>query len=207
MPINDTQLANLLQRADAQCATQSASLLCAGQLLDTAAARKRRRATIHIAGVSAVLVFVATGYHWWPKPQATVAAVETATADLDKLSAQIAALHRKSDALVARIAETTHPEFDVLSTLHEMRTDNNPSLRQLQTELAALEARAAANDTQLAWDIAWSHSGALRLELARQDAQVDPERAAESYRQIAASYAGTRWGDQAQQALTRTTPP
>lgn len=126
---------------------------------------------------------------------------------MEELAAAIAEIELQSEELANRLDQSFAPPQDVLAIVERSREDRGPTAEELRAELAQLESRSAATDAQLAWDRAWSRSGALRLELARHEAKFDPEQATSSYRQIAQSYAGTPWGDEAALVLTKVATP
>jgi hypothetical protein len=202
MTPTDPQLTQLLREADAASTLPVAAPLDAGRLLAAVADRRRKRTATRTVLAATVMVTLIAGVRFWPNSTVQVATPTAEETSMEELSAAIAEIESEVAQLQAQIADSPAPTYDLISAMKHS-SHNDPAYREkLRIELAELESRAAAKDAALAWERAWFRSGALRLELARQDAEIDPQRAADSYRQIAKSYAGTPWGDEARLALT-----
>jgi hypothetical protein len=202
MTPTDQQFTQLLREADAASTPQVIAPLDAGRLLAMIADRRRRRTTTRTALAATVMVALIASVRFWPTSTVQVTMPTAEETTMEELAAAIAEIESEVAQLQEQIADSPAPTYDLISAMKHS-SHNDPAYREkLRIELAELESRAAANDAALNWERAWFRSGALRLELARQDAEIDPQRAADSYRQIAKSYAGTPWGDEARLALS-----
>jgi uncharacterized protein involved in copper resistance len=202
MTPTDQQLTQLLREADAMSTPPVTMPLDAGRLLATVAERRRSRTATRTVLVATVMVALIASVRLWPSSTEQVATAAAEETTMEELAAAIAEIESEVAQLQAQIADSPAPTYDLISAMKHS-SHNDPAYREkLRIELAELENHAAASDAALAWERAWFRSGALRLELARQDAKIAPDRAADSYRQIAKSYAGTPWGDEARLALT-----
>jgi hypothetical protein len=213
MQDNDRQLGQLLREADSSAAAVASAPLDATQLLRRATVRSRNRLAVRttMAAVAVVAVAIIVPRN---RPAANLASkagqidtVELSPQDVTALVTSIEQLEGEVAALVKQFDAPARPTYDILTAMEHAKVNEAPNLRKLRGELAALESRAAAHDAQLAWNIEWSRSGALRLELARLEERADPAGAQDTYRQIAAAYSGTRWGDEAHGALVEVAGP
>lgn len=197
---NDNSLRALLSHTDAAMPSALPRPLDAGELLARARRRSRRRHAMQSAFSAAAVALLATlAYRHLPTPPSPSPSVP----DLAALATDIDDLKHRTALLRQQVAVSIPATCDILTAMEPESIGERRSLDQLRAELSVLESRVAANNTDLEWDIEWSRSGALRLELANQDVTTDPARAAEAYRQIASTYAGTRWGDEARLALVQ----
>jgi hypothetical protein len=203
----DQQLAQLLREADAMSTPQGSTPLDVGRLLAMVADRRRKRTATRTVLAATVLVALVASVRFWPSSTEQVAMPAAEETSMEVLSAAIAEIETQSEQLALKLDQSFAPPQDVLAVVERARADGGQSLGQLRAELTELEAHAAATDAQLVWNRAWSRSGALRLELARQQGRIDPHQAVQSYRQIAASYPNTPWGDEAQMALAEIAIP
>jgi len=182
------------------------SRLNASGLLQIANRRRRKRLatrSLAVAGCAVLVCFGAMRFvmHNSDKQHGTV--------NLAKLTAEIDLLSQQTDALLAKLhSQEASLESSLVDTqLAALQAAiDEQELQALHAVVAVLEETTPASEDrawerELAWEIEWSKSGALRLELARQDAERDPELATKKYRQIADTYAGTQWGDAARLAL------
>lgn len=203
----EEQLAQLLRQADAESPAHIPTPLDANQLMARVAERRRKRMATRTVTVAVLLVACVASLRLWPisAPEVAKSAVEAPT--LEELSATIAEIETEIQQLQEQMADSPTPTYDLISAMKHSSHNDLAYREKLRHELAELESRVAANDAALNWQRAWFRSGALRLELAKQEAQIDPQRAADAYRQIAQSYAGTPWGDQARVALTEFATP
>lgn len=193
-------LTSHLRLAEASTATPLAAPLEASCLLTLANRRRRKRlAARAVAAVSCAAFACFVAVHLVSQP----ATQDSSSAELAALTAELQSLSTQTDALLAKLqlreAELQSSLIDLQLVALQELVDEPPSQQQLESEAFTLESVPVSEE--LAWEIEWSKSAALRLELARQDAERDPALATEKYRQIASTYAGTRWGDEARLAL------
>ncbi len=204
-----TPLARVLHSADA--AVSSTVIALDPQRIDRIA-RKRFRQRRLAAGAITTGCLLIAGYvvatRLGPERKGeSVATIEEPTAaellaELNKLNQQFDSAIATAEQLLAS-TETQAPSSDqhFFETLAQQTR-----LARLQEELARLEAasyRQPADD----WQLAWLRTGAKRLALAGLDAESNPGIAAESYRRLAANYAGSPISDAAQQALNEMVHP
>lgn len=205
MTDSEQQLASLLQQADSAMSGEAAALLDGESLVRQAAARARKRMTGRAMAVGLLIgAGITTVVVRQSATDSTLVAADPAT-DITKLAASIEELETEANALLVSVGAYEQPTFDILSALSDEQRTDKESLAHMQAELSALESRVAAGPIE--WNIEWSRSGALRLELARIEARFDQPSAASAYRRIATTYAGTRWGDEAQLALNHVAGP
>lgn len=207
MTNSDHQLARALQHADANMPVEaSCPALDAAQLLRQATSRGNtrlaRRATVSMLVLAAVATLILRHDGGNVEPTALRRSV-----DIAELASSIEQLRIEAAALAASMDDAHEPSSDILSAIRNAEKPKAKTSAQLRSELNALESRIAAGGRSLDWDLEWSRSGALQLELARIEARTDRDGAASSYRRIATTYAGTRWGDEAQLALAEVAGP
>lgn len=203
MSLTNDNLAKQLR--DIDTATQPCAMapLNAKCLLEQANRRRHMRRAVRnlgTAGAMALACFAAmhltNGQH-----------ESQPSADIAQLVNEVKMLSTETNALLADM-ETEALVGDALISAKHIAAQAELEKRivsQLQAELVELEARITI-DSRLALAVEWSRSGALRLELAHQDARYDPEFAAAKYRQIASTYAETCWGSEATLALADNSP-
>lgn len=215
MPHDDDYIARLLKANDRSSSVESTSPLDGAALLATVERRRSRSRTMVSTGamgaggalVLLVAVSVVTTQTESPKPIASATDATTIEIDLTELEANVMALDEQIDQLTATVSQSSARSRDLLDIIADSAAPAKQDLSALRSELAQLEGRLASSDAELKWAIEWSRSGALRLELAHQDAASDADRAAKAYRQIAVDYSGTQWGDKAQLALANSPKP
>ena len=76
--MNDSDLHNLLRRADAANAANDVTDAFIAGVHRSAAHRRRRRQVVRVAGIAAVLAIVAVGVWQWPTPNASSPSVAVA---------------------------------------------------------------------------------------------------------------------------------
>lgn len=174
--------------------------LDAEELLQTANRRRRKRSAARSLTAAGCALLVCFGVAQFVS-QSSVQ--QQGTVELAALTVELQSLSAQTDALLTKLqlreAELQSSLIDLQLVALQELVDETPSQQQLESEAFTLESAPVSEE--LAWEIEWSKSAALRLELARQDAEHDPALATEKYRQIASTYAGTRWGDEARLAL------
>jgi hypothetical protein len=200
------EIERVLHSADA--AVTSPVLALDPQRIGELARGRVRRRRVATGALGTCCLLVAGYFATRPGPgQTSIASREEPTAaellaEFDRINQQFDSVMATAEQALASSRVSTQAND---SSLVE-RLQQQTRLAELQQEVARLEAEAPlalADDFQLAW----LRAGARRLALADLDVELNPHAAAQSYRTLAANYAGSPISDAAVRALRQLPDP
>lgn len=200
---SQTDLESLLHRADAAVMLPAVALdpVRIGEMANKRV-RRRRVATTAMTTCCLLLAGYFAIRRGPEENNITTSDQPTAT----ELLAELDQLHRQFDSVMATAEETLARDEIQDDRSFAERLQQQVRLAELQEEVARLEAEVQQQPAD-DWQLAWLRSGARRLALAKLDAELDPNSAAESFRRLATSYAGSPISDAAMIALQKLPEP